>query len=96
VAKRSTPIERAIAGEPSDRRKRYEAKMRAKGFKRVSFLVPPDSVELLHNLAKLSRTLPAADFEALMDELLNEANRGSERPQRSEDAPRPAARQAHG
>jgi hypothetical protein len=37
MAKRLTPIERAIAGEPTDRRRRYDQRKRDQGFVRVTF-----------------------------------------------------------
>jgi hypothetical protein len=91
MTKRLTPIERAIAGEPTDRRKRYEAKMRRNGFVRATFIAPPETLELIKELARLLRQDPDAGAKALQElrELLTAPTGGTERPQRSEDAPRP-------
>jgi hypothetical protein len=91
MPKRLTPIERAIAGEPTDRRKRYEAKMRSKGFVRVTFTSTPDGIELIKQLARMLREDPVAGAKAVQDllERFPEPAGGTERPQRSEDAPRP-------
>lgn len=56
MAKRLTPIERAIAGEPLDRRQRYVARLRERGLVYVRVAVPVDQVERLrafaHELAR--------------------------------------------
>jgi hypothetical protein len=88
MAKRLTPIERAIAGEPSDRRRRYDAKMREEGFTRITLMVRPQDVDRVKRLAKSMR----AEHRGLKPdpETRPEApQEGTERPQRSEDAPRP-------
>ncbi len=86
---RLTPIERAIAGPPVDRREVYLEKMRAQGFTRVTALLHVDDVELVHRLAKLLRDDTGS--RARLKHFLAQAEAGAdgpERPQRSEDAPR--------
>jgi hypothetical protein len=65
MAKRLTPIERAIAGEKLDARRRYDQRQRDKGFVRVTVTVPAQQVEpikaLVRDLAK--RGLGASDFK---------------------------------
>lgn len=60
-----TPIERAIAGQPQDRRRRWDQRKAQAGFKRVSLWVPADRVPLLKELK--SQLVQDYDFEALMD-----------------------------
>lgn len=50
--KKRTPIEQAIA-ESSDRRAKYEAKMRADGFAKTSLWVPIDCLSDIRLLCKL-------------------------------------------
>lgn len=89
-AAKLTPIERAIAGEPTDRRKRYDAKMRREGFTRVTAMLRPDDAELLKLVVKKLRDDPASrDGLRRLIERLPAPQEGPERPQRSEDAPRP-------
>ena len=92
-----TPIERAIAGQSPDRRRRYDQEMRKKGFVRATFMCRPEYAELIKSLAKRLRDEPDAihELQALLDRI--ESHRGrTERPQRSEDAPRaPAPPRAH-
>ena len=91
MPKRLTPIERAIAGQPvDDRRDRYAANMRSKGFKRLTVMSKPEFAPLLRRLAEASRTLPNSEWERLIAEIEAIAG-GTERPQRSEDAPPPRA-----
>lgn len=67
---RLTPIERAIAGEPSDRRRRYEHRLADKGIKRVAVSVRAEHAEFFHKLAVLSRmsTLHDPFWSSLMAE----------------------------
>lgn len=92
MSKRLTPIERAIAGEPTDRRKRYDEKMRRGGFTRVTAMLRADDAELMRQVAKKLRDDPDA-INALRSllERLEAPHSGPERPQRSEDAPRRSA-----
>lgn len=60
-----TPIERAIAGEPEDRRRRWDQRMAEAGYKRVNLWVPEERVALLKELK--SQLLDEADFDALLD-----------------------------
>lgn len=69
VVKNLTPIERAIAGQSTDRRKRYEERMRARGFVRATFKCHSDDRELIGKLAKKSRELSREDFEKLLDQM---------------------------
>lgn len=85
MGKGLTPIERAIAGEPADRRRRYEERMRSKGFVRVAAMVRAEDVALLTAVARKLREDPDATHEL---QALLAAGDGTERPQRSEDAPR--------
>lgn len=52
MAKRLTPIERAIAGEPLDRKQRYMARLRGRGVTRVSVFVPDARADELRALAR--------------------------------------------
>ncbi|GFM31626.1 uncharacterized protein PY1_contig-32-2 [Novosphingobium sp. PY1] len=52
MPKRLTPIERAIAGAPQDRRQRYEAKLRDQGLTYARILVPVDDVEQVRAFAR--------------------------------------------
>lgn len=87
---RLTPIERAIAGEPADRRRRYDEKMRQKGFARVTAMVLPEDAELVKALAKRLRDDPAIRpaFRRIVEAAAKSSTERPERPQRSEDAPR--------
>lgn len=58
MARGSTPIERHIAGEPQDRRRRHDLKVEAEGFKYVRVLVPADQV---NELRRYARELRQAD-----------------------------------
>ena len=40
MAKRPTPIERAIAGEPTDRLQRYLRRLDKRGMKRTTVVIP--------------------------------------------------------
>lgn len=52
MAKRLTPIERAIAGEPQDRRERYAERLRGRGLTYARVLVPVGQVEALRAVAR--------------------------------------------
>lgn len=62
-----TPIERAIAGEPSDRRRRWDQRMIDAGYKRVNLWVPEQHVPILKELKDQLSHASAEDFEALRD-----------------------------
>ncbi len=49
---RLTPIERAIAGEPEDRRQRYERRLRERGLTYARVMVPEDHIEDLRKFAR--------------------------------------------
>lgn len=51
LAKRLTPIERAIAGEPTDRQARYLRNVAKRGLVRVTVMVPASRAEELRRLA---------------------------------------------
>lgn len=89
MPKKLTPIERHIAGEPGDRRRRYDAKMRAQGFKRVALTVREQDVELWHEIAACLREDPSRIDQLLqaVHDASDAPGRAAERPQRSEDAP---------
>jgi hypothetical protein len=63
-----TPIERAIAGEPSDRRRRYERRLAGKGIKRVAVSVRAEHADMFHKLASLSRVAEPGAWESIMAE----------------------------
>ena len=88
MPRRLTPIERAIEGQPGDRRKRYQERMREKGFKRVAVLTRPENVDLVRTIARLSRTLSPEDWERFNSEALAILRGGPARTERSEGAPR--------
>ena len=52
MAKRPTPIERAIAGEPTDRKKRYVFNLEKRGLVRVGLTVPAGRADELRALAE--------------------------------------------
>jgi hypothetical protein len=52
VAKRLTPIERAIAGEPQSRQARYYQRLRRRGVVRLSLFVPEARADELRDLAR--------------------------------------------
>lgn len=64
MAKRPTPIERAIAGEPTDRQQRYEKRLRQRGLFRLTVLVPYDRADEVRAVANRIR----AEFEARDDD----------------------------
>lgn len=97
MPRRLTPIERAIEGQPDDRRKRYQERMRAKGFKRVTILTRPENADFVATVARLSRTLPPEEFDRFISEALSILRGGPARTERSEGAPRHReARKARG
>lgn len=95
MAKRLTPIERAIAGQVPDRRRRYEEKMKAEGFVRINSYVRAEDYDLFSKLAAALRENPEQAGPELR-RIAQALGEGAERPQRSEDAPhrpeRPGAR----
>lgn len=62
-----TPIERAIAGEPEDRRRRWDKRMLEAGFKRVNLWVPEEHVAILKELKAQLVDGSAETFDALRD-----------------------------
>lgn len=64
MAKRPTPIERAIAGESTDRQQRYEKRLRQRGLFRLTVLVPYDRADDVRALADRLR----AEHEARHDD----------------------------
>jgi len=52
MAKRPTPIERAIAGEPIDVKERYARNLTRRGLTRVSLTVPASRADELRALAR--------------------------------------------
>jgi len=53
MVKRPTPIERAIAGEPADRKQRYEKRLAERGLVRRTVLIPAGrSDELVQLVAR--------------------------------------------
>lgn len=51
MAKRPTPIERAIAGEPVDRQARYLRNVEKRGLVRVTVMIPASRAHELRSLA---------------------------------------------
>jgi hypothetical protein len=80
MAGKLTPIERVIAGESTDRRRRYEDRMRAKGFKRITVHAKPEDMALIHEFAALSRMLSPDEWEQLMVEVRAIADRSDGSP----------------
>jgi hypothetical protein len=62
-----TPIERHIAGQPIDRRRRWDQRMADAGFRRVNLWVPAEYVELLKELKDRLLAGDPEEFEALHD-----------------------------
>ena len=52
MAKRPTPIERAIAGEPLDVKERYARKLVKRGLVRVTVMVPEGRADEVRSLAR--------------------------------------------
>lgn len=50
MAKRPTPIERAIAGEPTDRMSRYLKRLGSRGLSRMTVTIPTERVDELRRL----------------------------------------------
>jgi len=71
MARGSTPIERHIAGEPHDRRRRHDRKVEAEGFKYVRVLVPVDQIDEIRDYARKLR---------VSDDFKNFRKSASERP----------------
>lgn len=68
MAKRLTPIERAISGEPAGRRERYEKRLRDQGLGFVRILVPLDQAEQVRAFAReLVDRRQASDLSASND-----------------------------
>lgn len=86
MAKGLTPIERAIAGPPSDRRRRHDAKMASLGFKRIVVSLPREDAELVKKLAKKLREDPAvlADLQALLERVGDDIPLTAARTERSD------------
>ena len=57
LAKGRTPIERAIAGEPLDRRQRYLQSLSGRGLTRVTVVVPTDEVDAIKRVAASLRAM---------------------------------------
>ena len=60
MGKRLTPIERAIAGQPADRKARYLKSLPERGLTRVAIIVPVEDVERLKAFAQSLRDASAA------------------------------------
>lgn len=60
---RLTPIERAAAGEPTDRRRRWEHRMANKGFKRMTLYVREPQVPVVEALKLALRDMDARDLQ---------------------------------
>lgn len=71
VAKRPTPIERAIAGEPADRRRRYDHRMIERGFKRMTLWVPPKQVDLIKGLRYLLTSATQEQLDQFEQDLID-------------------------
>lgn len=69
MARGITPIERAIAGQPVDRRRRYEQRMAALGFKRATVTIRPEHAAFFQRLAALSRVADDAKWLMVMGEV---------------------------
>lgn len=61
MAKRLTPIERAIRGEANDRRRRYDASLPSKGLTRLTMVVPTADVERVKGIVRELRAARASD-----------------------------------
>lgn len=68
VGRGVTPIERAIAGEPADRRRRYEHRLAKQGVKRVALSVRAEHAEFFRELAALSRAGHPDAWTSLMED----------------------------
>lgn len=68
MAKRLTPIERAIAGQPATRQRRYDASLPTKGLKRISVIVPFGDADRIRKFAAdLRRSAVATDANVRPD-----------------------------
>lgn len=65
MVRANTPIELAIAGEPLDRRRRWDQRMKKAGYKRVNLWVPADEVALIKEI----KALLASGDPTIIDEL---------------------------
>ena len=83
MAQRLTPIERAIADDPADRRDRYDHRMRKKGFTRATFWTHPEDAQLVQAIARKLRECPGSIEE--VRQLIDGAP-GAARTERSEGA----------
>ena len=72
ASKRLTPIERAIAGEPTDRRRRYDQRKREQGFVRVTFTCTPQQAAALKRAMQVLASVPEVP-EGDPDEQFGEA-----------------------
>ena len=102
MGKHITPIERAIAGEPADRRRRYEARQAEMGIKRVAMHVRQEHAEFFHLLAALSRVGSDEGWASIMADPLEfmahvktTLEEPADRPQRPRREDGPQAPQAH-
>ena len=68
VGRGVTPIERAIAGEPADRRRRYEHRLAKQGVKRVALSVRTEHAEFFRDLAALSRAGHPDAWTSIMED----------------------------
>lgn len=75
MAQRPTPIERAIAGEPADRRRRYDKRKREQGFVRVTFMCTPAQASVLKKAMQVLSSVPEVP-EGDPDEEFGEALQG--------------------
>lgn len=66
---RLTPIERAIAGPPPDRRRRWEQKMADRGFKRMTLYVREPQVPVVEALKLALRDMDPEDLSMHQDAL---------------------------
>ena len=57
-----TPIERAIAGEPADRRRRWEHRMADRGFKRMTLYVREPQIPVVDALKLALREMDPDDL----------------------------------
>ena len=64
MAKPPTPIERAIAGEPTDRHARWRQRIAKRGFHRTTVMVPRERLDELRSIvAKWREEFEAIDFD---------------------------------
>ena len=93
MAKRLTPMERLLEGQSLDRRKRYEQRMRAKGFVRMTVNVPPNDADFMKSVARHLRAGETMDRATLLaarehpESTLGKELGRMERTEQSEGAP---------